>query len=493
MLISVVAAGTRPLSLRAFTPITRLRLRLDLIGRHVLSTGQKASHTDPVYSSASLPSHAAWEDSGEFTTFCRSVASKDIHDIRSSYDTVSSRFVGSTDGSAQAFVKADSLIEALKVLASTQQRAWVSILMDRILSDLETHFGLAIDARFHDAVIQYFFHHNNIRGAWKWLLNMHFKAGSCTPKPEQWNTLLARCGMCDNVTLARPILQSMRNPLYNITLSTYRAFFESLRRNACIPPLQLVRELIRDMKKDSIPYDHSLKELISAIYADSDLPDLALEARSLYELVLSAPTDTLPVPLQAMAQADANQHLAVVARTQGDKAAVQFYKNLSTGGFRASMQTLMTLLRDASEPSVVKFWAAALHLKADAAAWARVISNAVDRGLLPVALTSYQRALDSGIRPTNAMLHPILRALCSSSLKPPTDVMIDRALSLFRAFMRYHEEETHDAPQSTKFTIPDAPTYNTLMRALASSKKHNKVSPHLRSGHAIPSLPHLNA
>jgi len=158
-----------------------------------------------------------------------------------------------------------------------------------------------------------------------------------------------------------------------------------------------------------------------------------------------------------------------------------------------TQRTLLALLSGRIDRQVLKFYEKALDFKADATVWAMLVHNASVKLDAAATVAVYSAALFNGIRPTNSMLHPVLRALCSGSLRPPSEASIDRAIRLYRDFIKANtvvesvpvdgdasgaaQHQAEGFPSTDGVTTPDTAIYNTLLRSLASSSNIKKYFP----------------
>lgn len=473
MLIRLAAAGGHPIShIRVVAAASSFRRQTRLATYQRTST-RAFNLANSIFTQRDRLSKPS-EGLTEAAAFRKSVADEEIHDIYSSYHALSLFFDKYTTQFIRSLIDSDSLVDALEILASAKPQAWSTDLMNRILSDLTKHFKGDIDARIYNRVIDGFLKRDDVRGAQQWLMDAQSKLGNCAPTQEQWSKLLTHCGAHYDTPVLRSVLQEMRHSGSPATAFTYRSLCRNLHHGDHLPPLGLVQALMGEMKKDGVPYDLLLKEF-ERMYMEADLHELAHEMAILRKLPQPVASTSLSQQRRRR-QIHPDLHLFRIARTRGERAAVRLYRQLYSGGFRASEQTLMQLLSRVYEPSMVRFWEDVLQVRASAGAWSRVIINAINRRRLPFALGSYRAALASGVRPTNAMLHPIIRSLCTSYLHSPLDATIDRAVTLFQDFMR--NEESHDSAQTPSPAFaPDTATYNALLRGLVSSPNTPKYGP----------------
>lgn len=404
--------------------------------------------------------------------FCGSVARNNVHDIRASYHALFPRD-GSIDASIRNLVESSKLVDSINILASAEPHAWTVDLMTQILSDLEKHFGYDIDTRVHDAILEGYLQRDDVRGAHQWLLDLPSKPGRCKPTHEQWSKVLSHSASSHDTYVTQSVLHILRQSGIVAMSSLYESIFHDFHYRKDHPPSEFISALIDEMRKDeltSVPSLEAFLQVANANVGHTDATEVALTQQSPLQSNRARGVKTVPGAFSDINDDD----LVNIVSTRGFEAAVRRYKKLRSRGLTPTLRTFMRLVRNVAEPSGITRWESVLNIKANAAIWSRVIYNAIQKGHLPVALAAYRKALDVGVRPTSAMIHPILRSLCSGFLHPPTEATIDRAYAMFQDFIRIQDENPSDASQDSG---PDGPVYNTLLRALSSSKNTAKYYP----------------
>ena len=99
-------------------------------------------------------------------------------------------------------------------------------------------------------------------------------------------------------------------------------------------------------------------------------------------------------------------------------------------GLVPNERTMTSLMGNTTSLEQMQFLEDALGFKANKLAWSILLKNALDKRWVSIALSFYDAAKESGIRPDSIMIHPILRALCN--VVRPTPAMLDKALILYR-------------------------------------------------------------
>ncbi|KAI0734704.1 hypothetical protein C8Q72DRAFT_807308 [Fomitopsis betulina] len=195
---------------------------------------------------------------------------------------------------------------------------------------------------------------------------------------------------------------------------------------------------------------------------------------------------------QQLSDDDIESRLSAAASGHGKWHAIRLYEKFKQSGYKASQWTFLAFLRDSFDANLLQFYEKALDRKATSAVWAKLVHNAYVKSNNAAVLSLYDTALKSGVRPTNALIHPVIRVLCSGSLRPPTEASIDKALQLYQEYVMANQRlgaasevsvasETQDSAKgslsNSESTTPDTAIYNTLLRALASSSDIKKYFP----------------
>ncbi|KDQ63277.1 hypothetical protein JAAARDRAFT_119556 [Jaapia argillacea MUCL 33604] len=176
-----------------------------------------------------------------------------------------------------------------------------------------------------------------------------------------------------------------------------------------------------------------------------------------------------------------NQRISARAQERGLKHALALQKSFADQGFQASPSAMSAVLSSSYSVEDLKFASKTMGIKADAYHWATLIRNAVQGGRARDAVTIYHHAKADGIRPNAIMVHPLLRALCSSKLRTPKDSDIHCALAIYRGLVPPQPDSPSSPPPSlkptTKGSVVDVAIYNTLLRALVSSQNTEEFFP----------------
>ncbi|KAI9460533.1 hypothetical protein BJY52DRAFT_1262248 [Lactarius psammicola] len=163
---------------------------------------------------------------------------------------------------------------------------------------------------------------------------------------------------------------------------------------------------------------------------------------------------------------------ARVFRTNGRVAAVELYRTLRGHGFRPSQATLISLLGDARKSDDITFWERTFEIKAGSQVWSKVIRNALLMRSPITVLEIYRAAKSAGVPINLPLAEPVIRSLCASSLRSPTDAALDLAIEI------YQEIEVPPSFGARAPNIgPQVALFQTLLRALSASVNKTKYMP----------------
>ncbi|CCM03134.1 uncharacterized protein FIBRA_05255 [Fibroporia radiculosa] len=357
-------------------------------------------------------------------------------------------------------------------------------LMKKIFDITSSHFDEEEMSSMYDRAARRLLARHAVRAAFEWLSseNIHI-----APRPEHWDTLVNQCVRQRNLLLTMAAISAMPKRGCQPTSLTFINLFQSLFQIGFFPQIRILRRFITLMKRVDVPRDPQIVQVLNDGYSKNGYPKLAKRAVEAYSAEYNthspsnvSPEDTLDANGIALTDAEVNARLGAVARERSKWAAARLYYQYRADGFKPTQETLLAVLSDASHTSVLQDWERIFVLSAGPAVWAKLIYNAVCNRILSAAIDVYNSAIAAGVRPTNAMLHPVLRLMCAGSLRPPTDATIDRAMCMYHDFVRHWEVDTEEVQgqvSPTTSMTPDAPIYNTLLRVLLSSSNTTKYFP----------------
>lgn len=125
--------------------------------------------------------------------------------------------------------------------------------------------------------------------------------------------------------------------------------------------------------------------------------------------------------------------LEEVARTQGLQPAVQWLKEQETDYSDSPGRALTALVRSTHKLDDLQYAAQELGADPTAVHWGILIHNAVLADDLDVALSIYSESKQHDIRPTAPLVHPLINALCQTSIKSHVHApLLDKALEIYQ-------------------------------------------------------------
>ncbi|OBZ78699.1 hypothetical protein A0H81_01210 [Grifola frondosa] len=379
----------------------------------------------------------------------------------------------------------EKILDALCVIASSRNPRLIPLLGE-MLAHLPIYFGIHVDSQVHDAILRGFLIVGDSKKAYEWLVDMPSKPGNSMPTLDQWHELIRANIEGESGFFAQRALESMKKFGSTPGNDTFKIVFEGLFRSPNPPGIELIRDFIHDMKSEGLAYDPTVIKSIMAGYHKAQMYKHAEEADLVYHTTFGTTTADGSNPT--------TKRLITIFQTRGQGVAASYYRRLEEMGFKASQNTLLAMADTLKSDRALAFWEGLFHIKGGAEVWTKILWHEAQAGKPASLLALYKRALSSGVRPTNSMLHLVLRALCSSGLRPPSESTIDTAMELFRDFVDRSNDEmagedTHTRKKdvtdlstlvsktSTSKFQPDTPIYNTLLRALISSQNVTKYYP----------------
>ncbi|KIP02081.1 hypothetical protein PHLGIDRAFT_310669 [Phlebiopsis gigantea 11061_1 CR5-6] len=285
-------------------------------------------------------------------------------------------------------------------------------LADRILQVANKQFKFGAHKRVHAIVVQAFLASGHLEEAFLWLQNMRTRPGNGVADVRKWNNLLVEC------------LSRKQDALF-------RKAVDYLRNEKVVEPDARMESLMKEYDK-----------------LNPSVPEHPRSAAS-----------TEPIHEQNVATMIAEQ-----LAEQGEKSAKSLLHWAVRQGLQPTSATLEAVAAHISTAKSLHFWEKELSVVANHSVWATVLRNAAATQPPNVVVATYRVFLQRDLVPTPAIVHPIIRTICSVSLKLPTDDDIRLALDVYREYIILTKR--HKSPPQD-----DLPIYNTLVRAIVSSKK----------------------
>jgi pentatricopeptide repeat protein len=370
------------------------------------------------------------------------------------------------------------IVSLLEVLGASGRPADLQR-VEEILSDMPTMFGIEPSIEVHTAIIRALIKHGNVHSIQRWLSNMSSRPGHFSPTLGQFHIVLEACINLASFKFMRSLIRSMRQYGCKPTNETYkiliRARWELAVQEEKVPHVIAFSAILDDMKQAGLPYDPEIGALLHDEYAERDLITYAKQIQALYQSQF--PDVETP---QARQETELNDILSRTAQTQGVKAAIGLFRSTVGEGQVASAATLRAILRHSRTTDELQIVEQEFETPVPVAHWSILINNNIRTGHLPEALSIYEQTKTAGIVPDAALVGPLIRALCRTSLKTPSDESLDHALSIYNDLAQVDTPpSTHEAPLGSPAHSfgPDADIYQTLLRGLASSENIKKYFP----------------
>ena len=222
------------------------------------------------------------------------------------------------------------------------------------------------------------------------------------------------------------------------------------------PPIAVFQKMIEYMKQVKIVFTPDMRDVLMEGYSSRGEYGMAQQIERMYSGREDGPS-----------KSEASIAVRITRRLAegGGKAARTALQRHMREGFTPTPATLEIISEHLSTAKALHEWETQLNVVATRAAWTTVLRNAAETQPVDAVVVSYRVFLARGLVPTPAIIHPIIRSICSVSLRIPTENDILLALELHREYVRITEQHPSSPPQD------DLPAYNTLIRAIVSSPK----------------------
>ena len=358
------------------------------------------------------------------------------------------------------------LHNALDVLATSAKSDDFLLILD-LLDDMIPVFGHLVTSDTHRTVVRALADGGHTIALLKWLTTMSTKPGNMQPTLEFWHTFMDHCLVHSNIqTMSRGthVMRSQGRPANN---TTYRFLVQKVFMSSSHHFLWIIRIIYR-ISHAKLPSDDALLGIMLEGFNDLGLPSQAARVEEVYRSRFLNHHQ----PSHGRRSHNFNTQLAQRFRTHGQVAAVKLYHALRGYGFQPSQTTLMTLLGDAQKAEDITFWEQTLEIKGDSRVWSKVIRNASLLRSPAAVLEIYRAARTAGVPVDLALTEPVIRSLCSTSLKIPTDAALDLAVSIYLEI-----EEAPPSKAKLSSMSSQVGLFQTLLRALSASANKTKYMP----------------
>ena len=337
-------------------------------------------------------------------------------------------------------------------------------ILDRALHASQDLFEVRVDEELHNTILAGLQYIGHLKQASRWLREMPRKPGARVASTEQWNNFLETCLTREQYRLIWAVMRSIQDAqTVKPDSRTYSLFFQAIffLNRQSPPSISFVRSSLDRMKEHGIPFSDDLLQILVKGYNDSNAQNTARLVERIHAETQGKKSSKSSPPDQ-MAY---TKKLSTLFAESGEKSAHRELKRMLSFGFKPTAQTLDSIAPYLSNARVLLNWEGLLGVSASHSAWSSVLRNAVEADSTNVALTAYRTFLERKHIPSAAHILPVLTALCSGSMRQPTDKDIRQAIELFREYIQLVTSDAAPDPSPQD----DLPAYNILLRALCSS------------------------
>nr|AAS46735.1 hypothetical protein PDUPA1 [Pleurotus djamor] len=343
-------------------------------------------------------------------------------------------------------------------------------MITKVANEMTSVFGVELTMSVHDTILRAFIRNGHVNAACNWLQTMPQKPGHHTPTRAQWHlflenivngTLVESFKYLRNVVKTRMRASGCRpsNETYKILIRGRWASYTDL------PHCVVFKSIVDDIKAEDLPFDASIPALLYTNYAERGFPLYAMEIERHYHQQFP------DRPSLEQQERRWVEWLADTAQSDGIKGAIKVFRTLEQEGCTPSPTIIRSLLRHSRHVKDIKVLEQELGIQPNLSLWSIVITNVCRTGNTSAAINIYRECKAAGFLPDAALVGPIIRALCQTSLPQPSDDSVNLALSIYEELAAVpHDAEDGQIAATTKHSAgPDAVIYQTLLRALATS------------------------
>ncbi|KAG5650995.1 hypothetical protein H0H81_010295 [Sphagnurus paluster] len=369
------------------------------------------------------------------------------------------------------------LVTLLDVLATSGRPADLQRI-DEILRHMPSMFGINLTIDIHTVILRGLIKHGNDQTIHRWLRNMPSRPIPFTPTLEQFHMVLEACLETSPFRFIRHVIRTMRQTGRKPTTDTFkyliRSRWDAAAQEEKVPHVYVFSSILDDMKMESMRYDASIEELLYKRYADLGFNKWAEQIQKEYRSRFFDDHSA-----QKQQDIDWNSQLSRTSESNGVRAAIQlFFNKLKPQGCTASPEVLRALVRHSNSLEDLRKVEKELDVRLSVDHWSIVIANNVRVGNLPEAQSIYEQSKLAGVVPDAALVHPLIKALCQSTTKSPSEDSLDSALEIYRDLAKVAEPSSTTKESYAEHSIgPDAGIYHTLLRGIASSPNLTKYFP----------------
>ena len=389
-------------------------------------------------------------------------------DLHSAYRSLRGalRDVQSRDQDAHRLLTRTDLHNALDVLAASAKLDDFHLIVD-LLDDMMPLFGHLVTADTHRTVLRALADSGNTTALLKWLTAMPTKPGNVRPTLELWHMFMEHCLVHSDIQSMSRGTHVMRSQACPPNTATYELLVHKVFMSSSHHFLWIVR-IINHMSRAELPFDDALLVTLLEGFNGLGLRAQAARVEEIYRSRLTTPQR----PSRRQQGHDFNIQLTKAFRRSGRVAAVELYLTFRERGFQPSQTTLISLLDDAYKADDVTFWEQTFDIKAGSQVWSKVVRNALLIRSPIAVLEIYRAAKGAGVPINLTLAEPVIRSLCSTSLRSPTDAALDLAIEVYQDIKEVPSSEAGILNIGRQVAL-----FQTLFRALSSSANKSKYMP----------------
>ena len=369
------------------------------------------------------------------------------------------------------------LIVILQKLGESGRPADLQRIED-ILADMSSVFGVEPSPDIHTIILHALKKNGNMQTLYRWLLHIPSRPGNFRPTIDQYHVVLEACSELGSFKQMRNMVLSMRKAGCKPVVETFRilvrARWQYATEEGKVPHLAVFSTILEDMKREGLPYDQTLSDMLFSGYADRGMSAYARQIQSLFERQFPK------------VQPGDEQNLSWIfklsraSQYHGVKGAMETFRSLEKEGCKADPATVRALLRHSLTLSDLEYVEKELELKPSIDVYSRLIDNCARAGHIAGALALFNRAKSEGLKPDAPSVAPLIKSLCQKIGDEPPERSLDKAILLYQGLSSCHPSDiaTEDKASYLEHSAgPDLNIYQMLLRGLASSSNIQKYFP----------------
>ncbi|KAI0045224.1 hypothetical protein FA95DRAFT_1495808 [Auriscalpium vulgare] len=340
------------------------------------------------------------------------------------------------------------------------------LFIEQIMSDMQRVFGLPVTLETHTSIIRGLLRGKDTGAIRRWIVEMEKKQGSIRPSLDQWHILFEHCVSHRTIADMWAALRYLRASGCLPSNATYKFLVRRLFREPPSEHLPWVLRITQQTILARSPFDEALLTMMVEGFTSQGRHQDAADVESAYRnRTLRAKSAIWRVDREW------NKQIKEAFQREGKVAALQLYESLRSRGLQASDTTLLALLSHSDRIEDLISVEEHMGIRAGPYVWLALINNAATARKPWVALTLYDEAKAAGVDVT-LLAEPVVRTLCTNSIRAPDEATIDRALQIYRDFYAGEIPKRWATKTTTHVSL-----YQTLLRTLASNRNRDKYFP----------------